>query len=180
MKRVLNVGGGGSRELPPLFTGYECHVLDIDPAVKPDVLCDALEMRGLEPESYDGVLCSHNLEHFYAHDVPTVLSGFLHVLKPGGMVQIVVPNLAGLFDAMRQNNLDLGDVWYRTGSGGAVTFHDVLYGWGPIMKEGNLYYAHKCGFTTHTLSKVLAESGFTDLQLWADACNLYARGTKCL
>jgi Methyltransferase domain len=180
MKRVLNVGGGGSRELPPVFDGYECHVLDIDPDVNPDVLCDALEMHTLEAASYEGILCSHNLEHFYAHEVPRVLSGFLHVLKPGGLAQIVVPNLAGLFDAMRQNNLDIGDVWYRTGSGSAITFHDVLYGWGPIMKGGNLFYAHKCGFTAETLGRVLVDSGFTDIHLWADAYNLYARGAKCL
>lgn len=180
MKRVLNVGGGSSRELPPVFNGYECHVLDIDPAVNPDVLCDALEMQTLEAESYDGILCSHNLEHFYSHDVPKVLAGFLHVLKPGGIAQIIVPNLAGLFDAMRQHNLDVGDVWYRTGSGNAVTFYDVLYGWGPVMKDGNLFYAHKCGFTAETLGRVLTDSGFTDLHLWVDAYNLYARGTKCL
>ena len=91
-----------------------------------------------------------------------------------------MPNLAGFFDAMRQHNLDVGDVWYRTGSGDAVTFHDVLYGWGPVMKTGNLYYAHKCGFTSQTLSKVMSDSGFTDLYLWADSYNLYARGSKCL
>lgn len=180
MKRVLSVGGGTSRELPAIFDGYECHVLDIDPDVNPDVLCDALEMDTLEAESYDGVFCSHNLEHFYAHEVPDVLGGFLHVLKPGGMAHIIVPNLSGVLDALRQNNLDVGDVWYRTSTGNPITFHDVLYGWGPVMREGNLFYAHKCGFTATILGRALNDSGFDDIQLWVDTYNLYARGTKCL
>jgi predicted SAM-dependent methyltransferase len=177
--KALSVGGGTSRELPSTLAGYECHVLDIDPAVNPDVCCDALKMDTLAPESYDAVFCSHNLEHFYAHEVPVVLAGLLHVLKPDCDAQIIVPNLTGLFDAMRQHNLDLGDVWYRTGSGNAITFHDVLYGWGPVMAEGNLYYAHKCGFTPAILGKVLQEAGFENIRLWTDAYNLYARATKC-
>lgn len=180
MKHALSVGGGSSRELPPVFAGYQCHVLDIDPAVEPDVQCDALEMHTLEGESYEGVFCSHNLEHFYAHDVPKVLAGFIHVLKPGGIAQIIVPNLNGLFESMRQHNLDIGDVWYRTGSGNAVTFHDVLYGWNAAMSGGNLFYAHKCGFTAETLGRAMKDSGFTDIHLWVDTYNLYARGTKCL
>jgi predicted SAM-dependent methyltransferase len=176
---VLNVGGGPTRSLPACFDGWEQHLLDIDPAVNPDILCDALEMHTLPAAYYDAVHCSHNLEHFYAHDVPRVLAGFLHVLKPGGEAHIAVPNMQGLFDAMRDRNLDIGDVWYRTTTGMAITFHDVMYGWGPVMAEGNLFYAHKCGFTATTLSARLREAGFVDLVVWWDSYNLHARAKKC-
>ena len=42
----------------------------------------------------DHVLCSHFLEHVSAAEVPPILADFHRVLKPGGTVHIVVPDLA--------------------------------------------------------------------------------------
>jgi predicted SAM-dependent methyltransferase len=39
------------------------------------------------------VYCSHNLEHYYHHEVPRVLAGSLHVLKPHGFAEIRVPDV---------------------------------------------------------------------------------------
>lgn len=41
----------------------------------------------------DHVLCSHFLEHVSASEVPPILSDFHRVLKPGGTLHIVVPDL---------------------------------------------------------------------------------------
>jgi hypothetical protein len=82
VKRVLNVGGHDKRiPLPPQYAGFEQLLLDIDPAVAPDILCDARELSKLESGQFDAVYCAHNLEHYYRHDVPKVLAGFLHVFK---------------------------------------------------------------------------------------------------
>ena len=83
-RNVLNVGGGSKLiAIPPHYAGWSQLMLDIDPNAKPDVLADARELARLEPALFDAVYCSHNLEHYYAHDVPKVLAGFAHVLKPG-------------------------------------------------------------------------------------------------
>ena len=176
--KVLNVGGGASRCLPPEYDGWEQDLLDIDPAVNPDICCDALELvnEDLHAGKYEAVYCSHNLEHFYAHQVLTVLFGFKAALKEGGFVDISVPNVKGLMQAMLQGNLDINDVWYRTGQGQPITFHDVLYGWSQAMSQGNLYYAHKCGFTAISLHKALSDAGFKNIVITETQSNLTAKG----
>ena len=86
--RVLNVGGGKGRTLPPHFDGWDQTLLDIDPDTEPDILSDAREMVNLPPSVYDAIYCSHCLEHFYKHDVPRVLKGFLHVLNDEGRAEL--------------------------------------------------------------------------------------------
>lgn len=175
---VLNVGGGTNRNLPPEFDGWDQVLLDIDPECKPDICLDAKKLKDLDGGQYDAVFCSHNLEHFYAHDVPVVLAGFLHVLKDGGFAQIAVPSLTRALDAMRERSLDIGDVWYRTSAGSPITFHDVLYGWGHAMEAGNLFYAHKCGFTRISLGDALLKAGFAGVRIGEDAFNLVAMAYK--
>lgn len=174
---VLNVGGG-SRNLPAQFDGWKQHLLDIDPNVNPDVCCDGatLGSRSALFGQYDAVYCSHNLEHYYWHDVPKVLSGFLKVLKAGGYAEIHVPNIKHLMQTI--GSLDIQDVWYRLADGTPVTYHDVLYGWDRAMSNGNLFYAHKCGFTPISLMVALSDVGFRDIQIVDQGSNLMAKGYK--
>lgn len=176
--KVLNVGGGASRVLPEQYAGWEQHLLDIDPNVNPDVCCDAKLMINLEAGEYDAVYCSHNLEHFYRHDVPTVLGGFAHVLKPGGFVDIHVPNIMQVLRDLLDRGLDLSDVYYRTTEGNAIHFHDVLYGWNAAMANGNEFYSHKCGFSGLMLHAALVAAGFQKCSVAAVGSNLHAVGYK--
>ena len=177
MKRVMNVGGGRFRDLPPLYRGWTQVLLDIDPEVTPDVCCDAKLMKTLKAKQYEAIFCSHNLEHFYQHDVPVVLGGFHHVLKPNGFVQIVVPDMRVLMEVVVKEGRDLTETWYVS-SGGPVTFHDVLYGWGRAMRDGNLYYAHKCGFTERSLTKALHQAKFPHVFTSSRQANLEAYAFK--
>ena len=173
MPRVLNVGGGGSRVLPSPYRGWEQVLLDIDPQVKPDVCCDALQMMTLPASRYDAVYCSHNLEHFYWHDVPKVLQGFVHVLKKDGFVHLAVPDLQALMQVVVEGKRDLQETWYVS-AGGPIRFHDVLYGWNKAMSGGNLFYAHKCGFTESSLTQVLRDAGFVHVYTSTTHGNLEA------
>ncbi len=178
MPRVLNVGGGASRSLPPTYDGWEQLLLDIDPDVGADIVCDAKDLLSLEANSFDAVYCSHNLEHFYQHDVPAVLGGFLHVLKDTGFADIAVPNITNLLQEMVSRGHDINDIWYRTGGGLPITFHDVLFGWSQAMKGGNIYYSHKCGFTALSLGTALQAAGFQDVQVIDKGMNLQGLGYK--
>jgi ubiquinone/menaquinone biosynthesis C-methylase UbiE len=178
VRLVLNVGGGASRDVPKKYDGWTMHVLDIDRSCNPDICLDAMELDTLDPNSYDAIVCSHNLEHFYRHDVPKVLLGFLHVLKLHGYADIVVPSVNGAIRDMRERGLDLSDVWYRTSSGNPITFHDVFYGWNEAMSQGNLYYSHKCAFTPISLGNALLAAGFQSVNIWEDTMNLYATAFK--
>jgi hypothetical protein len=164
--RVLNVGGGAGRDLPSLYKGWEQHLLDIDADVKPDICCDAKDVRTkIRAGIYDAVYCSHNLEHFYRHEVPVVLDGFAHVLKQNGFAHITVPDIGTLFEAVKGK--DINDTYYVC-NGGKITFHDVLYGWGLQVEAGNGFYAHKTGFTVKSLTKALTEAGFTKVMIASD------------
>ncbi len=161
LKKVLNVGGNSkSIALPEHFAGWEHLLLDIDPSGNPDIHCDARELASLKPQQFDAVYCSHNLEHYYRHDVPKVLEGFLHVLKPQGFVHLRVPDIGMLFKLVINNNLDIEDVLYQA-AGGPVHVYDVLFGWQQqIEKSGADFFAHKNGFTEKSLVKVLRKHGF--------------------
>ena len=161
MKRVLNVGGNKKEiPLPRYYAGWQHDLLDIDPAVRPDVLCDARELQRLPREQYDSVYCSHNLEHYYPHEVPRVLAGFRHVLKEGGFADIIVPNVGAVMQEAVERKLDIEDVLYVSPAG-PITVRDVIYGYGvEIARSGNDFYAHKTGFTEKSLIGVLQDSGF--------------------
>jgi hypothetical protein len=173
--RVINVGGGASRDLPAFYRGWSQDVLDIDPNVGADIVCDAKKMRTLKRGVYDAVFCSHNLEHFYLRDVPAVLDGFQHVLKGTGFAQIAVPDMQGLFDQVRGR--DIMETWYQAGSG-AISFHDVMYGWGKQIAAGNEFYAHHCGFSEKSLAKVLRAAGFVSVMTASDGMNIHAYAFK--
>ena len=164
MKKVLNVGGGSkSIALPPQYAAFEHLLLDIDPKGQPDIVCDARQLSGLPAAQFDAVYCSHNLEHYYRHDVPRVLAGILHVMKDGGFVQIRVPDLTELMRVTVSQGLDVDDVLY-TSPAGPVMVLDVLYGHSPtIERSGEEFFAHKTGFTQKSLSNAVARAGFSSM-----------------
>jgi SAM-dependent methyltransferase len=162
LKRLLNVGGGDKAiPLPPQYAEFEHCLLDIDPKGSPDILCDARELSMLEAGQFDGVYCSHNLEHYFHHDVPKVLAGFMHVLKDGGFAQILVPDLLEVMRTTIDQGMDVNDVLYQAPSG-PITVLDVLYGYdAEIERSGQDFYAHKTGFTRKSLLDALREAGFS-------------------
>ena len=126
-------------------------------------MCDARQLSGLPAAQFDAVYCSHNLEHYYRHDVPRVLAGILHVMKDGGFVQIRVPDLTELMRVTVSQGLDVDDVLY-TSPAGPVMVLDVLYGHSPtIERSGEEFFAHKTGFTQKSLSNAVARAGFSSM-----------------
>jgi hypothetical protein len=166
MNRVLNVGGNDRNiPLPRHFAGWQHVLLDIDPRGKPDIVCDARELASLPGAQFEAVYCSHNLEHYHRHDVPRVLSGFLHVLKPQGFAHIRVPDMEELMRTVVAKSLDIDDVLYVSPAG-PITVRDTIYGYGvEIERSGNDFYAHKTGFTRKSLIGMLNRCGFPHLFL---------------
>ena len=164
MKKVLNVGGNTKAiPLPPQYVEFEHLLLDIDPKGLPDIVCDARRLDTLEGGQFDAVYCSHNLEHYYRHDVQKVLSGFLHVLKQGGFAHILVPDIHEVMRVTIERGLDIDDVLYNSPAGPIMVL-DVLYGYGiEIEQSGQDFFAHKTGFTRKSLTHVLHKAGFANL-----------------
>lgn len=159
-----------------MFEGWQHVLLDIDPAGEPDVVCDARELTTLPAHAYDAVYCSHNLEHYHRHEVPRVLKGFRHVLKPEGFVYIRVPNIEEVMQIAVERELDIDDVLY-TSDAGPITVHDVVFGYGvEIRNSGNDFFAHKTAFTSKSLARVLQDAGFGHVYLGTAGIDLAGFG----
>ncbi|MBL25566.1 MAG: methyltransferase [Rhodospirillaceae bacterium] len=159
--KVLNVGGNNKNiQLPPYYKGFEHLLLDIDPRGKPDIVADARELDQLDADQFDAIYCSHNLEHYYRHDVAKVLKGFLHVLKPKGFAEIRVPDLPAVMKAMIDDEMDIDDELYKSPAG-PIMISDVIYGYSvEIEQSGQDFFAHKTGFSEKSLKKAVLDAGF--------------------
>jgi SAM-dependent methyltransferase len=170
---VLNVGGNTKAiPIPAHYAGWQHLLLDIDARREVDVVCDARELDGFDAARFDAVYCSHNLEHYYRHDVPRVLAGFLHVLKPDGFSEIRVPDLEAVFRKVTSGDLDLEDDLYASPSG-PIAVIDVIYGWSKeIESSGEHFFAHKTGFTAKSLAATIQRAGFREVWM-APAFTVY-------
>ena len=135
-------------------------------------------MSSVSTESVDAVFSSHNIEHLYPHEVPVALSEFLRVLKPEGFAVITCPDLQSVCALVAEDKLT--EPAY-TSPAGPITPLDILYGYHPSMAKGNLYMAHRCGFTEKVLTATLQSSGFkrvASLKRGVPYFDLWALATK--
>jgi predicted SAM-dependent methyltransferase len=63
------------------------------------------------PWSFDGIVANHSLQQVPFHDWPGVLAECERILTPGGVLRIIVPDVAGAFDAYKRGNWD----WFPNG-----------------------------------------------------------------
>jgi len=132
LRTVLHVGCGAPdpRKLPPAFfaPGEWREVrLDIDPAVAPVIEASITDMAAVDSASVDAVWSAHNLEHLFAHEVPSALVEFRRVLCPGGFALVTVPDLQQAA-ALMQRGASQPD---------GVPYVDLArYHWGVALIEG--------------------------------------------
>lgn len=160
-KAVLNVGGASKQlPIPDYYAGWRHDLLDIDPAVGPDIVLDARRLDTLAPANYDAVYCSHNIEHYHRHDAAKVVRGMAHVLKPDGFVELRLPDIKNVLRYIVEKDLDVDDPLYHIPEG-PVLVRDALWGYHPqIERSGNDFYAHKTGFSRQALISFMIENGF--------------------
>lgn len=160
-KTVLHVGCGAPApgKLHAAFTpdGWDELRLDIDPAVEPDIVASITDMAAVTDATMDAVFSSHNLEHLYPHEVPLALREFRRVLRPDGLALVTVPDLQSVCALAATQGLD--SVAYVSPLGPIAPL-DMLFGFRPALAAGNLFMAHKTGFTGQTLLAALCEAGF--------------------
>jgi SAM-dependent methyltransferase len=176
---VLHVGCGhlNPAKLHKTFhaPGWREVRLDIDPAVKPDIVSSMTNMPMVADASVDAVWSSHNLEHLYRHEVPVALQEFCRVLRPGGFLIMMVPDLQKAAELVLADQLD--EVAY-TSRAGPITPLDILYGYHRAIARGNTFMAHRTGFTATTLQKALSQAGFKSVKTIRDRFDLWAKAKK--
>ena len=134
--------------------------LDIDPAVQPDVTGTMTDMAAVASASVDAVFSSHNIEHLYPHEVPLALAEFRRVLHDDGFAVITCPDLQSVAALVAQDRLT--EPAYVSPAG-PITPLDILYGHRAAMARGNLFMAHRCGFTRKVLVATLQAAGFVSV-----------------
>lgn len=177
VKQLLVVGAGPKgAPVPREFQAYQVTTLDIDPALEPDIVGSMVAMPMIADGSFDAVLASHCLEHLYFHEAAMALHELRRVLKPGGIVRINVPDLQCIGGLIA---LDKADTMVYQGGMGPVTPLDMLYGHRGDVAKGNLWMAHKMGYTGSVLKALLGKCDFEKIEIDRDTkFELVARGTK--
>jgi len=163
IKRVLNAGCGypSANGLYPAFRdgSWQEIRLDIDPGVKPDLVGSIADMTAVSDGSFDAVWCSHNLEHLHAHEIAGAVAEFHRVLASDGFALITCPDLEAVAELIVNGQAE--DIAYQSAVG-PITALDMLFGHSPSIERGNLYMAHKTGFTADRLGRVLVDGGFVE------------------
>jgi SAM-dependent methyltransferase len=103
------MGGGGSRVLPYVGRNFGCRVFGSDfslsgcrllganlelQGLHQAAVCEDLFQSSLSGDAFDLVFSSGLIEHF--DDTAAVVAEHLRVVKPGGRLVLIVPNLEGL------------------------------------------------------------------------------------
>lgn len=177
MKTFLHVGCGQKRKdrTTPAFNTAEWKELrlDIDGSVDPDIRGTVTDMRDVDDASVDAIFSSHNIEHLYPHEVPVALKEFRRVLKPDGYAVITCPDLQSVCALIADDKLT--EPAYASPAGPIAPL-DILYGLRTALARGNLFMAHRCGFTRKVLAATLQGAGFIGIvskrrekafELWA-------------
>ncbi len=163
---VLNVGCGpkGAVRIGEYFPSAAWRELrlDIDPAVAPDIVASITNMNTVPDASMDAIWSSHNLEHLYFHEVTQALCECLRVLKPGGILVALVPDLQKVSKLIAEDRFH--EELYNSAAG-PITVHDMVYGHTAAIAAGQIHMAHRTGFTPTVLGKCLVDAGFLPVTL---------------
>lgn len=131
--------------------------VDIDHAVNPDIVGSLTDMNQIQDGTAQAIYSSHNLEHLYAHEVLHALKEFHRVLSNDGIVIVTCPDLQSVCEQVAQGKLL--EPLYQSPSG-PIAALDILFGLRASLEAGNIFMAHKTGFTYSSLSQLMLQSGF--------------------
>ncbi|MFZ6766645.1 class I SAM-dependent methyltransferase [Undibacterium sp. Di26W] len=179
--KLLHVGCGPQNKAgtTPYFQSDDWQEVrfDIDVRVNPDIQGTLTDMSAVATGSIDAVYSSHNIEHLYPHEVAVALKEILRVLKDDGIFVVTCPDLMSVCKLVAEDKL-LEPAYISPA--GPISPLDILYGHRAAMEKGNLYMAHRCGFTQKVLMNVLAGAGFKTVVVAsrAAAFDLWAVASK--
>lgn len=168
-RRVLDVGAGQGMLLSLLKElGHECYAVDIDdPAVAhPQVYRDKkIDSRACNVEVdpfphpdgfFDATTCCQVMEHFTHSHLPATREMF-RVLRPGGIIEIDVPNAVSFRSRSR----------LLRGKNVTWEYETAYLRAEPILYKGMSFYPgrHNREFTRDELELLLRVAGFMDIEV---------------
>jgi SAM-dependent methyltransferase len=182
--RILDVGAGhGMLDSLLSALGHECHAVDVfdQTGRYPDVylkkpirfkVCNIeVDPLPFEDDFFDAVVCCQVLEHFTHSHLPA-MKEIRRVLKPGGIVEIDVPNAVCFRNRSRMIR------------GKHITFDyaDHYLHAVPVLYRGLSFYParHNREFTKNELHLLLEEAGFRNIDVAFLKSRRYREGLESL
>ncbi len=175
-KRFLHVACGPARKQDLVikdFDAWDEVRVDIVEDYDPDIVDDMRTLYKIGDGEFDGLYCSHALEHVHAYDVPKCLFAFGRVLKPKGFIFLIVPNLLGVCKAIAEGR---SEPFYQSPAGPIYAL-DVLFG-KQDWTEAQPYMRHTTGFTPDYLRGLVIGSGFAPCIFLVDDFNIVIGAKK--
>jgi predicted SAM-dependent methyltransferase len=110
---------------------------------------------------FDGIFTEHALEHLGYEEVAQVLTECLRILKPGGRIRIIVPDLSLFAENYAQRN----DTWFHEWEQAVLEprgrkMISNLQALSFVTQE----YGHRSAWDMETMEKFLARAGFADIR----------------
>ena len=160
MKTLLNVGCGHS-DISQI-KGFDEDSwkeirLDVDQSVNPDILGSLTDMNKVNSGSIDAIYSAYNLDHIYAHEIPSALKEFKRVLSEDGIAIVRCPDIQTICEVIAQDKLL--EPLYESPIGPIFPI-DILFGNRKEIAGGNEFMAKKVGFTYSVLNQIFGEAGF--------------------
>lgn len=164
MRQFLHVGCGPARKehtTPEFSSGHWRELrFDIDPSVDPDYVGSMVDMSTVGDNAVDAIYSSHNIEHLYAHEVMLALAEFIRVLNKNGFLVLTCPDLQEVATLVAEDKLL--EAAYQSPAGPIAPL-DMIYGFRKSIESGNMFMAHRCGFTESVLRDTLVAAGFSSV-----------------
>lgn len=159
-RRCLEIGLGNSR-LP----GFE--TLDIAGGPNVDYVCNAAKPLPFEDNTFDLVYASHVLEHIPWYKVEEVVKEWVRILKPGGVLEVWVPDGLKICKALVQAELEgikVADIdsWCKFNP----RKDPCIWAAGRLFWGANPKYRswHKAIFTPRYLKELFERAGLVDVR----------------
>jgi SAM-dependent methyltransferase len=161
--RLLEIGPGHQRIL-------DFETADILTRKDIDYVIDCSKKLPFKDSTYDIVYASHVLEHIAWYQVDKVLQEWVIILKPGGYLELWVPDAVKICKAfidaeVRNNNYIDMDGWYKFNSDKdpCVWASGRIYTYGDGNGDPKSPNWHKALFSERYLSLLMSKVGLTDI-----------------
>jgi SAM-dependent methyltransferase len=153
--------GCGTKYLPGFLN------IDGNPFNKIDLWLDLRTGLPFRSNSIDSIYSTHVFEHFYPDDLQALLNECARVLKPGGGIRLIVPNLASAIVAYSQNrNAWFPDAFPRHFESLGGRFSNFIFCDGQ----------HRTAFDFGYFGEVLRKAGFQEVEESAEGKSRLFKG----
>lgn len=150
-KKALDIGAGDHKRTWP---GYKTTSIDVRPQTKPDFVMDA-RLLNFPDDHFDMVASCHTFEHIPRWEQETVWKESVRVLKPGGKVEHIIPNLEWAAQHIANDTLEeSGEVVYN-----------VLYGEQEIGNCERANNTHYFGYTPRVAKELAEAAGLVNVEV---------------